>query len=385
MPPPPPPRNRGPLVALIGLAILALLIGVGGAYLLSGTTPIQNNNSLLPGTQNNGQGGQNQNQTAPNNNPPSSSGTIDKGTLAAQVDPAIVDINTTLGLQNARAAGTGIVLTSSGLVLTNNHVIQGATDISAVDIGDNNTYSGTVVGYSTAQDIAVIQLANASGLATATLGDSSSVQVGDPILALGNAGGVGGTPTAVTGSVAATDRSITATDESGGSENLTGLIEIMADIEPGDSGGPLVNAQGQVVGIDTAASSDFALQASGGRGFAIPIDQAKQISDQIIARQASAIVHIGPTAFIGILTNGNRTASGGAAVAGVVPDSPADQAGIQTGDAITSLDGTTVADAGAIGALMIPHHPGDRTRIGWVDGNGRSHSATITLGEGPPA
>jgi S1-C subfamily serine protease len=127
------------------------------------------------------------------------------------------------------------------------------------------------------------------------------------------------------------------------------------------------------------------MQVSGGRGFAIPINQAKQISDQIVARQASAIVHIGPTAFIGILTNSSRTANGGAAVAGVVPDSPADRAGIQTGDTITSLDGTTVADAGAIGALMIPHHPGDSARIGWVDGNGRNHSTTITLSQGPPA
>jgi S1-C subfamily serine protease len=373
------------LVALIGLAILALLIGVGGAYLLSGNGPLATNNGLLPGTHN-GQGGQNQNTpNTPNNSQPASPGAIDKGTLAQQVDPAIVDINTTLGLQNARAAGTGIVLTASGLVLTNNHVIQGATDISAVDIGDGNTYSGTVIGYSTAQDIAVVQLANASGLATATLGDSSSVKVGDAILALGNAGGVGGTPSAVTGTVMATDRSITATDESGGSEHLTGLLEIAADIQPGDSGGPLVNARGQVIGIDTAASSDFSMQVSGGRGFAIPINQAKQIGDQIVARQASAIVHIGPTAFIGILTNSSRTANGGAAVAGVVPDSPADRAGIQTGDTITSLDGTTVADAGAIGALMIPHHPGDSARIGWVDGNGGSHSTTITLGQGPPA
>src|SRR5262249_39458931 len=153
----PPPRSRGPLVALIGLAILALLIGVGGAYLLSGNGPIATNNGLLPGNQN-GQGSQNQNTpNTPNNNQPSA-GAIDKGALAQQVDPAIVDINTTLGLQNARAAGTGIVLTASGLVLTNNHVIQGATDISAVDIGDGNTYSGTVIGYSTAQDIAVVQL-----------------------------------------------------------------------------------------------------------------------------------------------------------------------------------------------------------------------------------
>jgi S1-C subfamily serine protease len=365
------------------LAILALIIGVGGAYLFSAGGPIASNSGLLPGAQN-GQGGQN--QAAPSSpNANASSGTIDKDALAQRVDPAIVDINTTLGLQNARAAGTGIVLTSTGLVLTNNHVIQGATDITAVDIGDGNTYSGTVVGYSTAQDIAVVQLSNASGLTTAPLGNSSSAKVGDPIVALGNAGGVGGTPTAVSGNITSIDRSITATDEAGGSEHLTNLLEVAADIQPGDSGGPLINAQGQVIGIDTAASSDFSMQVSGGRGFAIPINQAKQIGDQIVAGQSSAIIHIGRTAFIGILTNSSTTANGGAAVAGVVPDSPAERAGIQTGDVITTLDGTSVADAGAIGALMIPHHPGDPARLGWVDGNGQSHSATITLAEGPPA
>ena len=384
----PAPPRRGPsgVVVLIGLVIVALIIGVAGAYLLAGGTT-SSNTALSPGSSNQQQ--QQQPNTAPSGPQPQSPSTtapgIDKDALAAQVSPAIVDINTTLGLQDARAAGTGIVLTADGVVLTNNHVIAGETELKAVDVGDGHTYTGTVLGYSTAQDIAVIKLANASGLTTAVLGDSSKVQVGDSILALGNAGGVGGTPAAAPGQVIDTDRAITATDEAGGSEHLTGLIEIAADIEPGDSGGPLVNAQAQVIGVDTAASSGFHLQNSGGRGFAIPINAAIEIANKIINGQSSSLIHIGPTAFLGILTNSKSASTGGASVADVVPNSPADRAGIRPGDTIATFDGSAIDDVGVIGELMIPHHPGDSARVRWVDTNGNSHEATVTLASGPPA
>jgi S1-C subfamily serine protease len=386
---PPPPQRQLPFIAVLGLILLALVVGVSGAYLFTGgptgglLSPDNNSAAQQPQQPNYplpGGGSQNNGGSGSQNNG------IDRDSLAAQVDPAIVDINTTLGLQNARAAGTGIVLTAAGIVLTNNHVIQGATDISAVDVGNGRTYKGTVVGYDTQEDIAVVQLAGASGLPTASVGDSSTVKVGDPILALGNAGGVGGTPAAVTGSVTSTDRSITATDEAGGSEDLIGLIEVAADIEPGDSGGPLVNAQGKVIGVDTAASSGFQMQASGGRGFAIPINQAMSIANKIIGNQPSDIIHIGPTAFIGILTNADRSSGvQGAPVAGVVSGSPAERAGIVTGDVITSVDGSTVGSDTVIGSLMIPHHPGDTIKISWINGNGRGFSTNITLAEGPPA
>jgi S1-C subfamily serine protease len=186
--------------------------------------------------------------------------------IANKVDPGLVDIVSTLGDQNAEAAGTGQIVTSSGEVLTNNHVIDGATSIKATDIGNGRTYTAKVVGYDKSDDVAVIQLQGASGLTTVSFGDSSQVTVGQSAVALGNAGGKGGTPSVATGTVTALNQSITASDEgSGSSENLTGMIETNANIQPGDSGGPLVNSAGQVIGIDTAASSASG-SSSGGSG-----------------------------------------------------------------------------------------------------------------------
>src|SRR6516165_3122558 len=159
--------------------------------------------------------------------------------IAKTVDPALVDVVATEGDQGAVAAGTGIVLTSDGTVLTNNHVIRSATSIKVTDVGNGRTYTAKVVGYDASKDVAVIQLQNAHGLRTAALGDSSSVRTGDSVTALGNAGGKGGTPSVASGTVTALNQSITASDElSSASEQLTGLIETNAPIQPGDSGGP---------------------------------------------------------------------------------------------------------------------------------------------------
>jgi S1-C subfamily serine protease len=307
--------------------------------------------------------------------------------IAAKVNPFVVDVNTTLGYANGKAAGTGIVLTSDGLVLTNNHVVSGATSISVTDVGNGKTYTATVVGYDRSHDIAVLRLAGASGLATATLADSSTVNTGDSVVAVGNAGGTGGTPTAVGGTVSALNQSITAQDESSGSsEQLTGLIEVAADIEAGDSGGPLVNSSGQVIGIDTAAASSggnqFQQQASTtGDGFAIPINTAITIAKQIEAGTASSTVHIGTTAFLGIEVSGQSSA--GAAVVGTLSGSPAAAAGLGAGDVIQSLNGKTVDSATTLTTLLDGYHPGDKVKVGWVDASGQSHTSTITLTTGP--
>jgi S1-C subfamily serine protease len=221
------------------------------------------------------------------------------------VDPGLVDIDTTLGYQQEEAAGTGIVLTSTGEVVTNNHVIDGATTISVTDVGNGKTYSASVVGYNRTKDIAVLQLHGASGLNTATIGNSSSVSVGEDIVGIGNAGGTGGTPSAAGGTVTALNQSITASDEGDAtSEQLTELIETNADIQPGDSGGSLVDTSGDVLGIDTAASAGFSFQSSGqssgNQGYAIPINEAITIAKEIEAGTSSSTVHIGATAFLGV-------------------------------------------------------------------------------------
>jgi len=313
--------------------------------------------------------------------------------IAAKTDPSLVDINTNLGLQGGQAAGTGQVLTSDGEILTNNHVIAGATSIKATDIGNGRTYTAKVVGYDQTKDIAVLQLQGASGLQTADLGNSSSATVGQKVVALGNALGKGGTPSVVTGHITGLNASITAQDEGAAtSENLTGLIHHNAPIQPGDSGGPLVNTHGEVVGINTAASAGFQFQSGATQAFAIPINEAMAIASQIVAGHSSSTVHIGATGLLGVqitpadnaAANGIQVGSG-AAVAGVVSGTPAAQTGLAAGDVITSVDGQSVTSPKGLQAALEQHHPGDSVTIGWTDQAGQSHSASVTLVNGPAA
>jgi S1-C subfamily serine protease len=302
--------------------------------------------------------------------------------IASAVAPTIVDVYSTLGMQGAKGAGTGIVLTATGEILTNNHVVAGATSISVTDVGNGRTYPATVVGYSRTEDIAILSLQGASGLPTASIGDSSTVRPGDSIVALGNAGGVGGTPSAVAGTVTAIGQEITASDQDGGNaEQLSGLIQVAANIQPGDSGGPLVNSSGQVIGMNTAASTGYQYQAAGGQGFAIPISHAVAVAGDITKGHASSTVHLGASAMLGV--NVTDAPTGGAAIASIVDNAPAEQAGLTRGDVIVSLDGKAVGQSSALTALLDQHHPGDKVKIGYQDLNGQSHTATVTLAAGP--
>jgi len=342
--------------------------------------------------------------------------------IASRVDPALVDVVATDGDEGATSAGTGIALSSNGVVLTNNHVIEGATSIKVTDIGNGKTYTATVVGYDATHDVAVIQLQGASGLTTASLGDSSTVQTGDNVVALGNAGGAGGTPSVATGTVTALNQSITASDElSGVSEQLTGLIETNADIQPGDSGGSLVNSYGQVIGMDTAAGSNYQMQGQSGQSaeqaYAIPINDALSIAKQIEAGTATSDIHIGATAFLGLEigsssssngssgsggfggfggssgfggfggqgSQGSQGSTSGVTIAGTLSGSPAANAGITEGDTITAIGGQSVASAEDIAHALVKYHPGDSISISWVDQSGQSQTATVTLVSGPAA
>ena len=318
--------------------------------------------------------------------------------VAAQTNPGLVDVVSTLGLQQAASAGTGLVLTPSGEILTNNHVIKGATSIRVTDIGNGRTYPAKVVGYNQSKDIAVLQLVGASGLQTVALGDSSTVKVGDKVVALGNAGGKGGTPSVAVGKVAGLGAAINASDGGAGTvEHLTGLIRHSAPIQPGDSGGPLVSNTGKVIGIDTAGSSSAGFQFQGGQSqatqaFAVPINEAVAVAHQIEAGQASATVHIGATGILGVgvtpadqaAANGVPTGAG-AVIAQVVPGMPADRAGLAAGDVITSAGGHQISSPSALQAAMEGHHPGDSVRIGWTDQFGQTHFATLILANGPAA
>ena len=309
--------------------------------------------------------------------------------IASRVDPALVDIVSTDGYQGATSAGTGIVLTSDGEILTNNHVISGATSIKATDVGNGRTYTAKVVGYDATDDVAVLQLQGASGLTTASLGNSSTVTTGDNVTALGNAGGKGGTPSVASGTVTALNQSITASDGlSGVSEQLTGLIQTNADIQPGDSGGALVNAYGQVIGMNTAASSSFQFQGQTGQeqAYAIPIAKAMTVAKQIESGTTSGDVHVGATAFLGVgVSSRGGFASGGAVIAQVVSGSPAAKAGLAEGDEITSIGGQSISTAEEVAHALVKYHPGDSVPVSWVDQYGQSHTATVTLATGPAA
>lgn len=302
--------------------------------------------------------------------------------------PGVVNIDTERGLDRTRAAGTGIVLDPSGLVLTNTHVIAGATRIKGTDTDNRRTYRAKVVGYDKTGDIAVIRLTGASGLRPAAFGSSSGARVGDPVTAVGNAGGKGGAPTVVTGRVTALGQTVTARNESdGGAERLSGLIETNAPIRPGHSGGPLLDTAGRVIGMNTAASTgrtaDGRKKKSSHRGYAIPADRALEVARQIQRGEPSATVHIGPTALLGVKVRG-AAAGRGATVVEVVPDTPAADAGIPVGVTITALGGRMVDSPAALSALMLAHRPGDSVRLDWTGRDGRPASAFLRLTEGPP-
>lgn len=306
---------------------------------------------------------------------------LDPSAMVAQVGPGVVNINTKLGYNRAIGAGTGIVIDPNGVVLTNNHVISGATDISGYSVGDGRTYAVDVVGYDRTQDVAVLQLRGAGGLPTAVIGGEASV--GEPVVAMGNAGGQGGTPSAVLGRVVALNQTVQASDAlTGASETLDGLIEVDAAIRPGDSGGPTVNSWGQVIAMNTAASDNFQM-AQGGTGYAIPIGRAMGVADQIRSGAGSPTVHVGPTAFLGLGVVENN--GHGAKVQRVVGTAPAALAGISPGEVITAIDGAAINSATAVSDVLITHHPGDTISVSWTSKSGVARTENVTLAEGPPA
>jgi S1-C subfamily serine protease len=425
-PPAEPPRRRPRRVA----ALLAAVVLVGGAagagigHLVwassSSVTATARNNPPAsrgnPGTGNSpgggynfpfGPGGYSGNGTPgsgssgrPGTSREGAGGPSDVKGIAAKITPALVDVNTTFNYQGAAGAGTGIVLTANGEILTNNHVVDGATSISVTDLGNGRHYSASVVGYDPVHDMAVLQLRNAAGLKTASLGGPADTKVGQPVVAVGNAGGKGGTPTSTGGSITALGQSIAPVDElDGTTEHLHGLIQVNADVESGDSGGSLVDSSGRVIGMDTAAEQGFSMQASASRGYAIPISQALATARAIEAGQGSADIHVGAAAFLGVLISSGQQGSGqgqghgqghgsgakGATVVRVVPGGPVAKAGLVGGDVITSLDGHSVTSPAALSRLMITYHPGDHVRIGWLSAAGQAHTSTVTLVSGPPA
>lgn len=285
---------------------------------------------------------------------------------SADLQVGVVTIATTLGYQNASAAGTGMVLTANGLVLTNNHVIEGSTSIEVTVESTGQTYTAVVVGTDAASDVALLQLQDASGLATVALDDDGGVTAGDAVTAVGNAEG-GGDLLAATGGVTALDQTMSASGET-----LSGLIQFSAAVVPGDSGGPVLDDEGEVIGMTTAASSSTVDTVA----YAIDIEDALVIAHQIQSGGDSDTVTIGYPAFLGVLLGADSS------VVGVLDGTPAATAGLAAGDVITAVDGVPVSSS--LSALLATYSPGDTVTLTWtVASSGESTSAPVTLIAGP--
>ena len=426
--PPRPPRRRIGLLSYLAVAVAAGALGAGSVVALYHPA---SNSSASPAP------GPSSSALAP---PPAvpTPGSGGSGTSSGEqaivnkVRPGLVIIDTTLQYNSEQAAGTGMVISSDGLVLTNNHVIEGSTSVRATDLGNGQTYTAKVLGYDVTGDVALLQLQNASGLHVVPRGDSAAVKTGDSVVAMGNAEGQNAIVPA-TGQVTALNQTITAGDQGGTitSETLHGMIETNANIVSGDSGGPLANSAGQVIGMNTAGNGEgFSAQQSTA-GFAIPIDTALTVARQIDAGHATSAITIGSPPFMGVYigsgsdsnpqdqaaqqgsgfggsgfggggfggsgsqgcyTNDRDLASpssiapvsSGTLIVGVICNSPAVTAGMTAGSVITSVNGQAIGAPDSLTGVVSQYHPGDVISVTWVSPSGQRSTSNLTLGSGPP-
>ncbi len=328
--------------------------------------------------------------------------------ILATVEPAVVSIQSqsvqsggpTAG-DFVQAAGTGMILTSTGEVLTNNHVVAGASTVTVTLFGQTTALAAHVIGTDPVHDLALVQIDHASGLPTVTLGDSAQTRVGDAVLAIGNALALAGGPSVTQGIVSAKGRSLSAKNDAGQTEHLTGLIQTDAAINPGNSGGPLVNAQAQVIGMNTAVASSTPGNAPAQNiGFAIAIDSAKARLAQLrqggpggAGNSSPQPLPVANSAYMGVVVStvtagiqqqDHLAVATGALVDAVQPSSPAATAGIRTGDVIVSFDGSTIQTAEDLTAAIHPLQPGDHVTVGIQRGKA-AVIVRLTLGARPGA
>jgi S1-C subfamily serine protease len=371
-------------------------------------------------------------------------GSLNKALVAAKIEPGVVDIDAAIDYSGGTSSeGTGMVISADGLVLTNNHVIDGSKSIRVTLASNGKVYQATVLGYDSTHDVALLQLNRASRLKAVLIGNSAQVTLGTPVLAVGNAEGQGGTPAIAEGIINSVDKTISPTDESTGTtETLHDMLQTNADIVSGDSGGPLANSAGQVIGMDTANASS-SQGPSSVLGFAIPIDTALSVAHQIAAGQASATVQIGLPGFLGVLVppgsnsspqqqaqqqrmqiqqqqqssgsggvggspgNGHGNgqapqntgctdddadtavpssvapAGSGALVDGVLCGTAASGAGLVSGDVITAVNGQAVTSPTSLTAMMSASRPGSQVRLSWETIGGQKKTTVVTLTAAP--
>jgi S1-C subfamily serine protease len=423
-------RRRRSLITYITVAIVAAAAGAGLTGYALDHSP-RSASSAGPGSG----GGIGPNVNIPGfPNPGASSRPVRSAAERAIVNavrPGLVDISSNLGYQGSQAAATGMIISPSGYVLTNNHVITDTTQLFATVFATHQRFRAKWIGYDASDDVAVIKLIGARNLRAVPLGDSSKVKLRDKVIAIGNAYGQS-VAQAVVGSITGLNRTITASDSGAAtSETLHGMLQTNAGIVQGDSGGPLVNASGQVIGMDTAAATGNVGDTTQNVGFAIPINRALRIAHQIISNQPSAKIQIGSTGFLGVLVPAqgasqvsnprqqrqlqlqqDEASSGfpvqpaspvclandlnagipahvapvqsGALIIGELCGTPADKAGIIAGDVITEVGGQAVSSPVQLTNIMRGFRPGDAVHVTWVDINGGRHTSTLVLVQAPP-
>jgi S1-C subfamily serine protease len=400
--------GRTAVLLVGGLVLIAAIGGSGfiiGHYVGHTSTPsaigrtFPRNGDSGGGFGNFFPGGNSGSTITPTTLPANAPSTSAAAKIAAKVDVGVVDITTQSSYSSSSAAGTGMILSSNGLILTNNHVIDGATSISVRVVSTNTTYTASVLGYSVTGDVALLQLKGASGLTPVSTANSSTVRATEAVVGVGNAGGVGGTPSYAPGAVLATNQSLTASDPDNltGAEKLTGMIQIAASIQPGDSGGPLVNTDGQVIGMDTAGSSSgsgygFSDNTSANtQGYAIPINTALAIARTIESGTSTSSVHVGATPILGIEISPTLSGYGGfgsapvtgVQISGLATGTPAASSALTAGDVITALNGQSVTTATQLSTIVQKLAPGAVVKVSYTTSTGTSGTTNVTLVAGP--
>lgn len=351
-----PGKPSRPMTGIVVAALIAGLVGggagFGGAYaLLDGGTSTSSGSTLTG-------------QPATNASTTPIDGSVQAA--AATATPSTVDIRVTTS--QGSAEGSGVILTADGDVLTNNHVVAGSTGQIQVTLSDGTTHTATLVGTSPSYDLAVIKLDNASGLTAATLGQSSGVAVGQQVVAIGSPQGLTGTVT--TGIVSALNRTVAVEGEDGSGVVYNGL-QTDAPINQGNSGGPLVNLDGQVVGINSAIATAGQSTGSVGLGFAIPVDQARRVAQEIMDTGHATKPVLGVQG-----STGSSSATTGATVEQVTAGGPAAAAGIAQGDVVTKVGDAAVSDFSDLIARVGAYAPGQQVTLTLSSGR----TVDVTLG-----
>jgi S1-C subfamily serine protease len=311
--------------------------------------------------------------------------------ISREVESGMVDVVARDGYSGLVSEGTGLILSADGLVLTNNHIIAGSTSVLVTVVGSGRTYAARVVGYDSAADVALLRLVDASRLRPI---QTSGAQFGQPVIALGNAGGQGGAPTVTSGYVVALHQTITpANATTGATETLRNVIETSAEITSGDSGGALADARARVVGMITAS----ALGPNGDAiGYAIPIGSALRIVRLIQVGRTTADIRVGIPGFLGVSVTDSPGSCGetggpgtigpavtGAKICAVYPGTSAAAAGLRIGDVIVSAGGQAIAGANALTGLTERLNPGASLSVTYLDSKAHPHTIRLTLTSGP--